>query len=183
MWLKVILLSTLFLIVIAPVLFNNRLKVEGTMSDDLEKYRKEYRKSFQKYKGPKTDERINRMLSECIVLMNELKVPISSSICPEVALIGSHRIYGRCCPRGSSKKYSEDDYYIEMTGFVVNNTEKSICNTLIHELLHTVPGGLCHTGEWRKWAKYVSEKTGYNIKRCDGDDSEQDLRNLFYGRA
>ena len=27
---------------------------------------------------------------------------------------------------------------------------------LIHELLHTVPNGHDHRGEWKKWAKYVS---------------------------
>lgn len=34
-------------------------------------------------------------------------------------------------------------------------------------------------GEWKKWAKYVSEKTGYNIKRCDGDETEEDLARFF----
>lgn len=27
------------------------------------------------------------------------------------------------------------------------NTERQLRNTLIHELIHTVPGGQCHTGE------------------------------------
>ena len=59
------------------------------------------------------------------------------------------------------------------------NTEKSLRNTLIHELIHTVPGGLCHTGEWRKWAKYVSERTEYNIKRLNGDKTYEDYQRLI----
>ena len=125
------------------------------------------------WKGPKTDARINRMLAECIELMKELGVPISDSICPEVILVGTHSYYGRCNSKGSLKRYTEFDYYIEISGHTLQNTEKSLRNTLIHELIHTVPDGICHTGEWKKWAKYVSEKTGYNIQRLDGDETEE----------
>ena len=118
------------------------------------------------------------MLAESIVLMKELGVPISDSICPEVRLVGSHCKYGRCCSKGSLKRYTEYDYYIEISGHTLQNTEKSLRNTIIHELIHTVPDGMCHTGEWKKWAKYVSTKTGYNIKRLDGDETEEDLKRL-----
>lgn len=135
------------------------------------------RRSY-KWDGPKTDARINRMLAESIALMKGLGVPISDSICPEVRLVGSHCKYGRCCSKGSLKRYTEYDYYIEISGHTLQNTEKSLRNTLIHELLHTVPDGMCHTGEWKKWAKYVSSRTGYNIQRCEGDDTEDDLKRL-----
>ena len=130
------------------------------------------------WKGPKTDERLNRMLAECIELMKELGVPISDSICPEVKLVGTQNYNGRCNPKGSLKRFTEFDYYIEISGHTLQNTEKSLRNTLIHELIHTVPDGLCHTGEWKKWAKYVSEKTGYNIQRLSGDETEEDYARL-----
>ena len=122
-------------------------------------------KTTNKWDGPKTDARINKMLAECITLLKELNVPISNSICPTVKLIGSRRTLGRCCKKGSRKKYTEYDYYIEISGHTINNPEKSLQNTIIHELLHTVPDGMCHTGEWKKWAKYVSLKTGHTIQR------------------
>lgn len=118
------------------------------------------------------------MLAESIALMNELGVPISKSICPEVKLIGSHCKYGRCCSKGSLKRYTEYDYYIEISGHTLQNTEKSLRNTLIHELIHTVPGGMCYTGEWKKWAKYVSAKTGHTIQRLDGDETDDDRARL-----
>ena len=59
--------------------------------------------------------------------------------------------------------------------------EKPLRKTLIHELLHTVPDGLRHTGEWKKWARYVSARTGYNIQRCDGDETEEDRKRLRNG--
>lgn len=168
MELKVLLILLIILITLSPVLFDS-----GQSPRPPRKQKASY-----KWDGPKTDERINRMLAESIELLKSLDVPVSDSICPEVRLTGSHACYGRCSPRGSLKRYTEYDYYIEISGHTLENTEKSLRNTLIHELIHTVPGGLCHTGEWRKWAKYVSERTGYNIKRLDGDETEEDYRRL-----
>ena len=102
----------------------------------------------------------------------ELNVPISSSVCPTVKLIGTRRTLGRCCAKGSRKKYTEYDYYIEISRNTLNNPEKSIRNTIIHELLHTVPDGMRHTGAWKKWAKYVSQKTGHTIQRLAENKNE-----------
>ncbi|MEE3391525.1 MAG: SprT-like domain-containing protein [Candidatus Cryptobacteroides sp.] len=139
---------------------------------------------WPRWKGHKTDERINRMLAESVALMKEQGVPISESICPVVKLTSAHSYYGCCFPKGSRKYCTEYEYYIEISGFTLENTERSLRNTLIHELIHTVPGGLCHTGEWKKWAKFVSDKTGYNIQHYDGDETEEDKERLrYYGHT
>ena len=165
----------IFLLVVVLICLFIRL-----FKEDYEPSQPKPRKKRASYawKGPKTDARINRMLAECIGLMRELGVPISDSICPEVILVGTHSYYGRCNPKGSLKRFTEFDYYIEISGHTLQNTEKSLRNTLIHELIHTVPDGLCHTGEWKKWAKYVSEKTGYNIQRLSCDETEEDYARL-----
>ena len=162
MWftLTIILLSVLCIILIRPSLFE-------TDKDT---------KTSNKWDGPKTDTRINQMLAECITLLKNLNVPISNSICPTVKLIGSRRTLGRCCAKGSRKKYTEYDYYIEISGHTINNPEKTLQNTIIHELLHTVPDGMCHTGEWKKWAKYVSQKTGHKIQRLAEKEMTENLK-------
>ena len=190
MALRIIILLAITLLVLSPVFFGDRLKVKPLTSEDMEKLsrareevrrrrERNQRRKWPSWKGPKTDERINQMLAECMVLMKEIGCPISESICPEVRLTGTHCYYGRCCPKGSLKRCIEYDYYIEISGHTLHNTEKSLRNTLIHELIHTVPNGLCHTGEWKKWAKFVSEKTCYNIQHYDGDQTEQDRNNLW----
>ena len=171
MGLKILLLLFIVLICLFPILYDPKPSKPQPKS-------RQKRQSYA-WKGPKTDERVNRMLAECIKLMKELDVPISDSICPEVRLIGSRSRFASCCPRGYSKKYTEYDFYIEMSGHILQNTEKSLRSVLIHELLHTMPEGYDHRGEWKKWAKYVSEKTGYNIKRCEGDETEEDLARFF----
>lgn len=166
----------IFLLVVVLICLFIRLFKEDYEPKPQPKPRK--KRTSYAWKGPKTDARINRMLAECIGLMRELGVPISDSICPEVILVGTHSYYGRCNPKGSLKRFTEFDYYIEISGHTLQNTEKSLRNTLIHELIHTVPDGLCHTGEWKKWAKYVSEKTGYNIQRLSCDETEEDYARL-----
>ena len=172
MWftLTIILLSALCIILIRPSLFE-------TGNDTVNRTRRNTHKQnpakpSNKWDGPKTDTRINQMLAECITLLKNMNVPISNSICPTVKLIGSRRTLGRCCAKGSRKKYTEYDYYIEISGHTINNPKKSLQNTIIHELLHTVPHGMCHTGEWKKWAKYVSQKTGHTIQRLAENKNE-----------
>ena len=180
MLLKILYLLPLVLLCLLPILLDGKLKVEGSESDDIERIKHKW----PRWKGPKTDERINRMLAESIELLKGLGVPISNSIAPEVKLTSAHSYYGMCCPKGSRKYCTDYEYYIEISGFTLENTEKSLRNTLIHELIHTVPGGLCHTGEWKKWAKFVSEKTGYNIQHYGGDETAKDEERLrFYGHT
>lgn len=171
MLLKTALLLIIVLICLFPILYDPK-------PSKPEPKPRQKRTSYA-WKGPKTDERINRMLSECIELMKELGVPISDCICPEVRLNGSRCRMASCYDRGGRKAYTEYDFYIEMSGHILQNTERSLRSVLIHELLHTMPEGYDHRGEWKKWAKYVSEKTGYNIKRCEGDETEEDLARFF----
>lgn len=166
----------IFLLVVVLICLFLRLFKEDYEPKPQPKPRK--KRASYAWKGPKTDARINRMLAEGIELMKELGVPISDSICPVVRLNGSRCRYGSCYDRGARKAYTEYDFYIEISGHILQNTEKSIRNTLLHELLHTMPEGYDHRGEWKKWAKYVSEKTGYNIKRLDGDETEEDYARL-----
>ena len=174
MLIKIILLLIVFIVPLLPILFSGKLKPKDNLLRNKSELEKKIKTTHPKYQGPKSDERIDKMLAECIALLEKLSVPISKSICPNVVLTGSRCYYGRCCPKGSLKKYTEFDFYIEVSGYTLNNSEKSLRNTLIHELIHTVPGGMYHTGEWKEWANYVSQKTGYKIQRLGGDKDERD---------
>ena len=45
-------------------------------------------------------------------------------------------------------------------------------NTVMHELLHTCPGGHGHKGKWAQYAARVNARYGYNIKRCGSIDEK-----------
>ena len=188
MLIKIIILIFLSFILLLPLIFDKKLRSKKRvhLTDDdirelerLERLEKMRNLRRQKWTGPKTDQRINRMLAESIALLKGIGCPISDSICPEVELTGSRSYFGICYDKRHLKKPKKYDFYIKISGYTLKNRERQLRNTLIHELIHTVPGGQCHTGEWKKWAKYVSKKTGYDIQRLSGDTTQADIDRLL----
>lgn len=67
-----------------------------------------------------------------------------------------------------------DGYYITVNNQLLDDDvpDKGLINTLLHELLHTIPNGMCHTGEWKKAADKVWDKLGYKIKRTNSAEEK-----------
>ena len=123
MLVKIVLLSVLALLLVLPILLDKKL-FAGSSADHYPKLlrlQEKYGNRQSRWKGPKTDERINRMLAECIELMKGLGVPISKDICPEVVLTGSRSYYGRCSPKGSLKRYNQYDFYQVLWHSLIHN--------------------------------------------------------------
>ena len=118
---------------------------------------------------------VDTILSECITLLTELGVPISGSISPDIQLNDAQSGLGMCWIQGSREGMNGYDYYIEIPRKALLFAEESVRNILIHELLHTVPGGCCRSGEWYRWAAFVNDKTSYDLQP-DGDDATEGER-------
>lgn len=60
-----------------------------------------------------------------------------------------------------------DSYSIQVSTRLLVDTvdDKATKTTILHELLHTVPGGNSHTGAWKTYANKVNRLLGYNISR------------------
>lgn len=67
MELKILLLLVIVLICLFPILYDPKPTPKR-------------KSAYKSWKGPKTDERINRMLEESIALLKELGVPISEKV-------------------------------------------------------------------------------------------------------
>ena len=168
--LKILLLVIICPVPLLPLFLHERLKV------DKEDSGKRSRKTAPRRTVFKTDPGANCMLGESIETLTGLGVPISKSISPVVVLNRSHNILGKCCQRGCRENQTDYDFVIVISRFTLEESEHIIRNVFFHELIHTVPGGLCHTGQWKKWANYVSEKTGYRIQRLtDPQNIKQDV--------
>lgn len=74
----------------------------------------------------------------------------------------SKRRNGQCRKKGKMYTINISDKLL--TGKV---SEKDIKNTIMHELLHTLPNCMNHGNEWKKQAEIVNNSLGYNIKRCN----------------
>ena len=68
--------------------------------------------------------------------------------------------WGQCRQHGST-------YSINISVRLLQDDVSDIAtkNTIIHEILHTCEGGMCHTGEWKRLANLVNDcYSCYNIK-------------------
>ena len=69
---------------------------------------------------------------------------------------GRHKLikYGRC-----------NKHHIEISPWVMQLDKNIIKNTIMHELIHCMPYCNNHGAEFKKYARYINEKLGYNISR------------------
>ena len=88
---------------------------------------------------------------------NELKIPISKNIIEEIGEINGINTRGFC-------KQIGDSYKISVSKFSNEFPEDVQIGTFIHELLHTVKGGMNHGLWWQHHANQVTTRTKYIVK-------------------
>ena len=123
-------------------------------------------------------DRFNGMLTKAESMLKEIGVPISQSICPNIVFIRTYSWYGQCCSKASKYNNTDYDFVIRISTYTLQNTEKSLMNTMLHELIHTIEGTKGHDLTWKKWAQFAGEKLGYDIKRNNGDKTTADRESM-----
>ena len=118
------------------------------------------------------------MLGKGIEMLRAIDIPIADSICPNVQLFRSHTHLGQCCGPGTTKNKTSYDYVIEVSEFVVNNSERNLMNIILHELIHTCRDTSAHDRKWKHYASIANAEYGYDIKRTIGDYTPGDIENL-----
>lgn len=69
---------------------------------------------------------------------------------------------------GLCKKVSPFSFEIQIAECLLTDeriSEISCKETIIHEILHTCPGCMNHTGKWKLYASKINETYGYHIAR------------------
>lgn len=71
------------------------------------------------------------------------------------------RVWGRC------HRNNDGTFKIEINPKILQDTvpDKSIENTIMHELIHTIDGCWSHTGKWKEMARYVNSNLNQTISR------------------
>ena len=118
----------------------------------------------QAYKA-KLNRKLQTAYTECIEEMNAIEIPFRRIKTVEVNYRAKRR-WGQCC-----KRYDDRGIYFEINinADLLHDDapEKSLKETIIHEILHTCPDCFCHTGEWKRLADIVNDCYRYNIKRAN----------------
>lgn len=76
---------------------------------------------------------------------------------------------------GQCKALENGEFEISISATLLydNVDDMAVKNTIVHELLHTVPGCMKHTGKWKTLAETVNRRLkGYNIKRVTSSEEK-----------
>lgn len=68
----------------------------------------------------------------------------------------------------------ENKYKLEFAPFVLKQSQVFIESTVMHELLHTIPGGFDHGHTWQCAAAEVNKANGYHVSTCYSQESLTD---------
>lgn len=102
---------------------------------------------------------LNRYVEECTNDIESLGIELGNIV--EVFVnTRAKRRWGQCSKRA-------DGFHINISSDLLQDdvSDDAIKNTVAHELLHTIKGGMKHTGEWKSAAELLNDIYGYNIKR------------------
>ena len=109
-------------------------------------------------------ERLNVLLARVIRMAEEVNIPVSRSIRPQVAVNRRAKTRFGCCRRVAG------EYQIEISAMVLEAQEDMVCRVLAHEVLHTCRGCANHGGRWQGYAKRMNDAYGLGIVRADSFD-------------
>lgn len=102
--------------------------------------------------------------------LDKLKIPYAKRI--EWKINTRAQRWGRC------RRFADGSYEIQVNvSLFAEDAFNGLKNTIIHELLHTCPDCMCHTGLWKKYADMVNAAYGYGIKRTSSAE-EKNTENL-----
>ena len=71
-------------------------------------------------------------------------------------------------------------HHIEISPWVLALDEDIIKNTIMHEIIHCLPNCNNHGVQFKKYAKYINDKLGYNISRVGNKKEDYQKSNVEY---
>lgn len=147
----------------------------------------------------KRDGKLEELYAKCIeelksIGIDILKIPYIGKIDISISKRNNKR-YG-CCKQEEPIKESKtieklgrkrvirygifNKHHIEISLWVMELEDEIIKNTIIHEIIHCIPYCNNHGKEFKKYAKYINEKLGYNISRVGNKKEDYTKSNVEY---
>lgn len=71
-------------------------------------------------------------------------------------------------------------HHIEISKWVMELDNEIIKNTIMHEIIHCLPYCNNHGKEFKKYAKYINQKLGYDIARVGNKKEDFEKSNIEY---
>ncbi len=138
---------------------------------------------------------LNELYKECIEELKRIGIDIDIRTIEIQLSKRNNKRYG-CCkqeePDRNTKYYEKignkiylryskfNKHTIEISKWVMMLEERIIKNTIIHELIHCLPYCNNHGAKFKKYAKYINEKLGYDISRVGNKKEDYEKSNMKY---
>lgn len=103
---------------------------------------------------------------KCMVMLDDLGIEYGYILKWEINTRAKQR-WGQC-------KRVVGGYTINISSRLLADdvSDKSVEDTVLHELIHTVDGCFNHGEKWKRIASQVNYAYGYNIKRCSSAEEK-----------
>ena len=142
------------------------------------------------------EEKLKKLYNECLNELNNIGINFKNKEITIKMSKRNNKRYGCCKPSIPDEKYKVvikksfrkyivkyenfKKYEIEISKWVLDLDEKIIKNTIFHELIHCIPYCNNHGKEFKKYAKLINEKLGYNITRVGNKKEDFANSNIEY---
>ena len=118
-----------------------------------------------------TNKQLKKVIEQCINLLLKNDIPISKNIYFKEGC--SITCYGTCTKLNQCETKTFD-YQIIISKYLIKDSE--IQNTVVHELLHTIPECLpAHNEKWRHYANFCSELIDSKITATGNKTIDEDF--------
>ena len=141
------------------------------------------------------EQKLNQLYNECIEELRSINIKIQDEGIDIKISRRANKRYG-CCKQENPdpnykiiqkrgrKKYVRYErfqkHHIEISSWVMELNDTIIKNTIIHELIHCIPYCNNHGTEFKKYAKYIHQKLGYQIETKGNKKEDYQASNLNY---
>lgn len=145
------------------------------------------------------NKKLLKLYHECIKELNEIGINVLDEsnfgkIDIQISKRSAKR-YGCCKQENPDKKYKTvkkyknrkiityqkfKSHHIYISQWVLDLDDKIIKNTIIHELIHCIPFCNDHGESFKKYARYINGKLGYNISRVGNKEEDYKNSNIEY---
>lgn len=92
--------------------------------------------------------------------------------CKQELPIEKTKYYEKIGKRRYVKYAMYKKHHIEISKWVMDLNDDIIKNTIIHEIIHCMPNCSNHGEDFKKYAKYINYKLGYNISRVGNKNKD-----------
>ena len=145
------------------------------------------------------EQKLNKLYLECLSELNNIgidildekqygKINISISkrnnkrygCCKQETPDPKSKVIVRVGRRKTIRFEKFNKHHIEISPWVMNLEEKTIKNTIMHELIHCIPFCNNHGTEFKKYASLINKNYGYDISRVGNKKKDFEKSNIEF---